>query len=310
MTSQSHVNNSEKFRAAEQQKEQELAEAKHYAMNCAKAAYLCYKDNICYDSYPYILQLMHTSGGQVGHQQHSRAFATKFLPVVSNVIRETICEDVKKRPFGITADKITTLGRTRHIFGLRISQLNNMATEKCAEDIYLSHSVVCDLTKQGLASHLIQCLVMFGLNKMQIRANIIGMAFDGQYIKMGVNKELCRQLNIEKEVPNTWDPMHLLEKSQEDSETTFISSTCEIINAVMKDLKWGKSLELLLTFKDLVDVFYKPKIFKDMKMVSHADNVFITFASDYKAIVATLKSQTDDILGKILEPSFIFNFIF
>ena len=168
LTSQSHVNNSEKFRAAEQQKEQELAEAKHYAMNCAKAAYLCYKDNICYDSYPYILQLMHTSGGQVGHQQHSRAFATKFLPVVSNVIRETICEDVKKRPFGITADKITTLGRTRHIFGLRISQLNNMATEKCAEDIYLSHSVVCDLTKQGLASHLIQCLVMFGLNKMQI----------------------------------------------------------------------------------------------------------------------------------------------
>ena len=136
------------------------------------------------------------------------------------------------------------------------------------------------------------------------------MAFDGQYIKMGVNKELCRQLNIEKEVPNTWDPMHLLEKSQEDSETTFISSTCEIINAVMKDLKWGKSLELLLTFKDLVDVFYKPKIFKDMKMVSHADNVFITFASDYKAIVATLKSQTDDILGKILEPGFIFNLIF
>ena len=134
-------------------------------MNCAKAAYLCCKDNTPYDSYSYILQLMHTSGGKVGHQQHSRAFVANFLPIVASVIRETICDDVKRKPFGITADKITTQSRTRHIFGIRISQLSNTATEKCAEDVYLSHSVISDATKQGLASHLIQCLEMFGLKK-------------------------------------------------------------------------------------------------------------------------------------------------
>ena len=136
------------------------------------------------------------------------------------------------------------------------------------------------------------------------------MAFDRQYTKMGVEKESCNQLNIEKKIPNTWDPMYLLELSQEDSKITFVSSTCETINATMKDLRWGKSFELLLTHKELVDVFYKPKIFKDMKMVSHAENVFQTFASDYKAIVETLKDKTDDLLGNILEPGFIFNFIF
>ena len=229
-------------------KEQELAEAKYYALSCAKAAYLCYKDNIAYDSYPYILQRFNPSGGNVGHQQHSRAFISKFLPMVSNVIRETICDDVKRKPFGITADKITTLNRTRHIFGLRISQLSNMTTEKCAEDVYLSHSIVFDVTSKGLAKHLIQCLEMLGLSKMQIRAYLIGMAFDGQYVKMGVDKEVCKELNVEKQIPNTWDPIHLLEISQEDSETIFVTSTCKTINAVMKVLKWGKSVEILLFF--------------------------------------------------------------
>ena len=86
-----------------------------------------YEDCFVYDesrftgTYPYMLQLTHSSGGNVGHQQHSRAFAAKFLPIVSNIIRETISDDVKKKPFGITADKITTNRRTQHIFGLRIS---------------------------------------------------------------------------------------------------------------------------------------------------------------------------------------------
>ena len=49
--------------------------------------------------------------------------------------------------------------------------------------------------------------------------------------------------------------MYLLEKTQDDSETPFVDKTCETINAVMKDVKWGKSLESLLSFKELVDVF-------------------------------------------------------
>ena len=96
---------------------EESAEAKNYAMRCAKAAYLCIKDNMAYDSYPYLLQLIHSSGGNVGHQQHSHAFVAKLLPVLSNTVRKTI-SDVTKRPFGITADKITTLRRTQHIFGI------------------------------------------------------------------------------------------------------------------------------------------------------------------------------------------------
>ena len=71
---------------------------------------------------------------------------------------------------------------------------------------------------------------------------------------MGVDKEIYKQLNIDKQIPNTWDPMHLLEKSQNESETPFVDKTCETINVVIKDLSWRKSLEILLSFKELVEV--------------------------------------------------------
>ena len=122
--------------------------------------------------------------------------------------------------------------------------MGNIDNEKCAEDIYLSHSVVSELTGKGLACHLIECLETFGLSRMDIRTNLCGTAFDGQYIKYNVNRKLKKDLNIEnKTVPGTWDPMHLLELAQSDSETNFIDSTCQTINAVMKELKMGQSLE-------------------------------------------------------------------
>ena len=86
-----------------------------------------------------LMRVTHIYYSSCTPQQHSRAFVANFLPIVASVIRETICDDVKRKPFGITADKITTQSRTRHIFGIRISQLSNTATEKCAEDVYLSH---------------------------------------------------------------------------------------------------------------------------------------------------------------------------
>ena len=55
-------------------------------------------------------------------------------------------------------------------------------SEKCAEDIYLSHTVISDLTGKGLACHLIKGLETFGLSRINIRTNICGTAFDGQYI--------------------------------------------------------------------------------------------------------------------------------
>ena len=88
-----------------------------------------------------MIQLVYSSGGNVGDQQHPRFIPTKILPVISNNIREILRAEIKEKPFGITADKITTLNRTRHIFGIRLSQMGNIDSEKCAEGIYLLHSV-------------------------------------------------------------------------------------------------------------------------------------------------------------------------
>ena len=53
-----------------QNKEKEFAKVESYALTCAKTAYLCLKENILCNTYPYKIQLIYSSGGNVG-QQHS-----------------------------------------------------------------------------------------------------------------------------------------------------------------------------------------------------------------------------------------------
>ena len=62
------------------------------------------------------------------------------------------------------------------------------------------------LTGKGLACHLIECLQTFGLSRMDIRTNLCGTAFDGQYVKCDGIRELKKDLNIEnKTVTSTWE---------------------------------------------------------------------------------------------------------
>ena len=75
-----HIQNVKTYMINLQNKKKEFAEAESYALTCAKTAYLCLKENIAYDSYPYMIQLIYSSGGNVGHQQHSRQFIIRFLP--------------------------------------------------------------------------------------------------------------------------------------------------------------------------------------------------------------------------------------
>ena len=148
--------------------------------------------------------------------------------------------------------------------------------------------------KTILACHLIKSLEQFGFNKVQIRKGLSGLAFDGRYIKLDVCKYIKKSLLIpnEHELPLSWDPMHKIELCQKDAKTCFVYNTCEIINSAMKHVKQGKNLETLISFSELCDIFYKPKIFKDMKFVAHAKNVFSTFFNDFPAVIATRVHQT------------------
>ena len=312
ISSKSHNLQAQQAKQEELANKQKLSEARTAALNCAKAAYLVYKQDLSYDSYSFLVQFAHETGGLVGTKNHSRYFPSIFLPHVTSIVRKTIFEYICGEPFGLTADKMTSLGHVRHIFGIRISQLNETDSELCALDIYLSHSIVTDSTAEGLACHLIKSLEQFGFDKVQIRKYLSGMAFDGQYIKLGVSKFIKEQLLIqtESELPLSWDPMHKVELCQKDAKTCFVFNTCEIINSAMKYVKQGKHLEILISFSELCDTFYKPKIFKDMKFVAHAQNVFSTFFNYFPAIVATLSQSDNELRESIMTPDFVLNFLF
>ena len=148
--SKAHFDQFHKEKELKLKQEKSLLEAKQSALSCAKAAYLVYKQDMPYDSYPFLVQFAHESGGKVGTKNHSRKFAINYLPHVTEVIRKTIFKYVEDQPFGLTADKITCLGLVRYIFGTRISQLRE-ENDLCAIDIYLSHSIVSDVTALDLA---------------------------------------------------------------------------------------------------------------------------------------------------------------
>ena len=93
------------------------------------------------------MHFAHETGGCVGTKNHSRYFPAIFLPHVTSIVRKTIFDYISNEPFGLTADKMTSLGHVRHIFGIRISQLHETNSELCALDIYLSHSI------DGLSSY-------------------------------------------------------------------------------------------------------------------------------------------------------------
>ena len=80
------------------------------------------------------------------------------------------------------------------------------------------------------------------------------MAFDGQYIKLGVSKNLKRMLMLEEEtvIPLSLDPMQKVKLSQNDIISNFVTCTLKIINKSMKILKFGKILERLISCADKI----------------------------------------------------------
>ena len=90
-----------------------------------------------------------------------------------------------------------------------------------------------------------------------------------------------------------------------------IDKTINVIYKSMYFFRIGNHFELLFSQKELCDVFYTPKIFKDMKFVTYSANVFKTFTSDHKAIVAR-RWELDEIIlkNKILYIAFLLRMLF
>ena len=61
-----------------------------------------------------------------------------------------------------------------------------------------------------------------------------------------------------------------------------------------------------------LEIFYTPKVFKDMKFVTYSAEIFKTFVNDFKAFVSASKKIEDDggIEKKISNKRFLMHMLF
>ena len=64
----------------------------------------------------------------------------------------------------------------------------------------------------------------------------------------------------------------------------YIEDTLNIIQETFSLLKYGNNFEFSYTEKELLDICYAPKTFRDMNFVVHGSTVFGSVMFDFKAL--------------------------
>ena len=311
LTANSHKENVAKLENKKKIIDERLcSDGRKNAINCASAAYLTYKLNASYKSYESVITELHNSGCSVGVTNHSKEFCRLFLPHLHSVLVKEISSYIidNDLPVGIIADKVTINHRSRYVVGLRVP-IFDMLCQRLFNCVYLEHNFVQDFTGKGLTESILNTCHKFGFDSNFLRNNLVGMAFDGQYIKLGVEKHMKKELVLE-DLSVSWDIMHRIELAEKHSAVPeLIQKGHTLIDEVMKEFSTGKKYELLLqSSKEFEDYFYKPKSFKTMKFASHSEVVFKAFLGDYRSFVSATEKcpESFGLRDKFLSKSNIF----
>lgn len=125
-----------------------------------------------------------------------------------------------------------------------------------------------------------------------LRKNLVGVANDGQYVKLGLDKHVKKK-KIVRVIFLMWDPMYILLLVKKNSPTpTVVLDALTLVQDTMKEFHSGKGFELLSeNATNFDEILYKPKVFKTMKFISLCEIVFKTFLNDFKALVASCESN-------------------
>ncbi|GBN10945.1 hypothetical protein AVEN_147279-1 [Araneus ventricosus] len=158
------------------------------------------------------------------------------------------------------------------------------------QSIYLDHNAVTDFTGEGLSGSILNTTEKFGLVLKYIGEHLTGLAVNGQCVKLGVAKHLKKKLS--KDIIVSCNPMLKIELIRKHAEVPkIVADAFQLIHDTMKHFSIVKSYEMLLENFD--DYFYKPKLFKTMKVASYCEDVFKTFICDYLLKVFSCEQDPD-----------------
>ncbi|GBM44510.1 hypothetical protein AVEN_192542-1 [Araneus ventricosus] len=295
LESNKHILCAEAYNAELERQGKMQISGKGNGLNCANAAYLIYKNSMPYRAYEDLITIMHNSGCSMGVKNHSKEFPRIFLPVVHSVLKTEVSSFILNNdlPVGVVADKVIVHCRSHHVIGLRVPifELNKEHLFKC---IYLEHNFVDNFTGGGLAASILNTLKKFDFSAPFLRNNLVGLAVDGQYIKLGVAEHIRNELVMDKIAAN-WDQMHEIELMQKHADTpSIVNAAHSLIHDSMKVFMFGGKYEdVLKCSQDFDEYFYRSKLFKTMKFASYSKEVFRTFIGDYKYLVAACERRPD-----------------
>lgn len=288
-----------KFSDAVEKKEKVINEEhEKIGMRVTRAAYCAIKEGKGGKFFERTLSLNMLNDADIGELNHSREFFREFRQNIFFTMKANILEFLstenpvtKHLPLvSISADKITKLHRTYQITCL-ITLVDGVQT------CILIDISPCGTSHKGdvLVEKLENAIKTFNI---KIKDQLNGMAFDGQYFDLSVDKKLamlCDGVDYDFFLP-MWDMAHRLECALNDirKENSFswLNSQAQTIGNIMKKYKWGIGYEELINLAEQLQVhFLNPKSFQQTRFVQSEVRVYKTFQRDFKLFFIDLQDK-------------------
>lgn len=284
-------------------------------MRIGRIAYKLYYKGRPYTDFEEEIALNIQNGCDMGDINHSIAFAKKFLPYVSNVVKNRLKAFLNNRliqtgfqpPLKIIADKATWKHRTRQ-FIMAVTVIPDSA--QLIQALYLGHPVIKAHNGQAVAESIISCMSEYSITKAQFN----GGSFDGQYFNLSVPDYLSSHFSGEdKTYFYDWDPMHkagLIDNHlRRNVKFSWIVAITETISSIFGEFNYGKEYENLRDAScqqfnlDEPDgpgqqnCFKSPIFFSETRFANYCKFVYKNFREDYKSIVTVFEQRQEDSVG-------------
>ncbi|KAK3271656.1 hypothetical protein CYMTET_20009 [Cymbomonas tetramitiformis] len=257
-----------------------------------------------YHSYERAVLRQHLLGTRVGNLNHSRQFVVSFLNSLYYVAKQRAIQwfnsvdPATTHPvlFAVNADKTTEFHRTGQVVGALGFDLGEIKA------IFLDDPIVgIECSGPAISENLFLVLHdTFCLSLHQLRTQLTGMAFDGQYFGLHVPGHFCSRIGSTTEwtMPG-WDGAHrcelVLGDVRKDTILTWYKEVPEFIGQVQAKFAYGKNHEKLRKAAARVHrKFYELQKFCETRFAQAERKFYKNFVLNYLSIVTDLqdKAQT------------------
>lgn len=330
LESAAHSKNSSEKALLSKQKTKFLARNSKVGMVLGRQAYNVLVKSDSYLIYENNVAILAASGVDVGNLNHSEKFVSEFgksvhtelMNQMQTFLNTPLPATGRPAPISVIADKITPNRRTMQIVGFygfvagKFQSLVSGTPPLLGEDGY----DVTRTLRDGLES--------LNISQADLRKRLVGGAFDGEYVHLGVGSHLLDSLLVPKNPDDRdwytfqWDPAHIVELAEADAKNKDkdVQDTLGIISKVSKSFSYGKSYRMLMEEASLPDEMEiatnlpkkkerarTPGHFSETRFATYSSEVLKKWLHNYKYYYRMMNREQNDKNDKIDNAPFLFS---